>query len=38
MNPRERRDIGFIIGIAIAVVVALLIYIGISGWQGMAPD
>ena len=38
MNSRERRDMKWIIGIAIAVVVALLIYIGISGWHGLSPD
>jgi hypothetical protein len=38
VTPRERRDMKYIIGIAIAVVVALLIYIGITGWSGIGPD
>ena len=38
MTPRERSDIRYIIGIAIAVVVALLLYIGITGWHGIGPD
>jgi hypothetical protein len=38
MTPRERRNMKYIIYGAIAVVVALLIYIGINGWNGISPD
>jgi hypothetical protein len=38
MTPRQHRDMKYIIYVAIAVVVALLIYIGINGWNGISPD
>lgn len=38
MTPREYKDIRYIVGVAIAAVVILLIYIGINGWDGIGPN
>lgn len=38
MTPRERNDIQYIVGIAAIVVVMLLLYIGVSWWNGVNPD
>ena len=34
MTPRERKDMRYIVGISIALVVALLLWIG---WSGIKP-
>ena len=34
MNPRERHDMAYIVGISVALIVGLLLWIG---WSGISP-